>query len=227
MKKLMIVAVAFCTAFASCKGSKSISNFSEIDSLSYAIGMDLALRTGIMGVPNGDSTINVNAITQAFQDAFANKTQMTIEEASAFINEFFQIRIPAKNKAESQAWLDEVKASNPNIQTTGSGLMYEIINSGDPAVKATSNADQVVVKYRGTLKDGSEFDKNDSIPIALGRVIAGWAEGMKLVGKGGEINLWIPSELGYADRAYGQILPNSALKFEIRLLDVIPAPAAE
>ena len=51
---------------------------------------------------------------------------------------------------------------------------------------------------------------------------------MKLIGKGGKITLWIPSELAYGERGAGQLIgPNSALRFDVELLDVIPAaPAA-
>jgi FKBP-type peptidyl-prolyl cis-trans isomerase len=223
MKNIIIVAVAFCAALASCQGSKNVKSFSELDSLSYAIGMDLAISMGVR--PLEDSALNVNLLTAGFRDAWNKKEQISMDDASAFIREYFQIRKPAKAKAEGQAWLDEVKAANPNIQTTASGLMYEILNQGDNAVKAVSNADQVVVKYAGTLKNGTEFDRSDSVAIPLNRVITAWTEGMKLVGKGGEIVLWVPAQLGYGEQPYGSIPANSALKFEIKLLDVIPAAA--
>ncbi|MDR2912947.1 MAG: FKBP-type peptidyl-prolyl cis-trans isomerase [Alistipes sp.] len=223
MKKLMIVAAAACAAFASCGESKSIKSFNTIDSLSYAIGVDFATNSGVRGIE--DSTLNGSLLAAAFRDVFDEKTQMTPEDATAFINEWFTVRVPAKAKAESQAWLDEVKADNSNVQTTASGLMYEIVNAGDVNVKATNDADQVVVNYKGTLKDGTVFDSRDSISFALNRVIAAWTEGMKLVGKGGEVTLWVPSELGYGAQQSGPIPANSALKFEIKLLDVVPATA--
>ncbi len=225
MKKLLIVAIAFGTALASCQGSKSAKSFSDIDSLSYAIGMDLASNSGVRAV--ADSSLNVNVIAAAFRDVWADKLQMSKEDATAFINEWFQVRVPAKQKAEATAWLNKVKAENPNIQTTPSGLMYEIIDAGDPVVKATADADQVTVNYALSLKEGDVIQQNDSITFALNRVIPAWTEGMKLVGKGGKVVLWVPSELGYGARASGPIPANSALKFEVDLLDVIPAPAAE
>ena len=64
----------------------------------------------------------------------------------------------------------------------------------------------------------------------LNRVIKGWTEGMKLVGKGGKIQLWIPSDIAYGPRGAGRdIGPNEALFFEVEIIDVKPfeQPAPE
>jgi len=223
MKKLMIVAVAFCAALASCGGSKSAKSFTQADSVSYAVGIDIVNQFGLRAFE--DSTLNGAILAAAVRDAFAQKGQMTPEDATAFLTNYFNVVKPAKSLAAGQAWLEEVKASNANIQTTESGLMYEIVEAGDQSVKATKDEDTVVVKYRGTHYDGKEFDKNDSISFPLNGVIKGWTEGMKLVGKGGQVTLWVPSELAYGPSGRGPIPGNAALKFEVTLLDVIPAPA--
>lgn len=221
MKRLLIVAVLFCTAFASCQTSKNPRSFSATDSLSYAAGVQFGTNFKMQ-----DSTLNGAVLGAAIKDAFDGNTIMTLEEANQFIQEWFTVRQPAIAKAENQEWLDKVKAGNPNIQTTASGLMYEIINQGDPAVKA-EGADEVMVNYALSLKDGKVIQENDSVRFALNRVIPGWTEGMKLIGKGGEIVLWVPSELGYDQSPSGPIPANSALKFEVKLLDVIPATPAQ
>jgi FKBP-type peptidyl-prolyl cis-trans isomerase len=222
MKKLLIVAVMFSAALVSCQSNKSIKNFTEKDSLSYAIGTDYGTHAKRL-----DSTMNVAVIAEAIRDVIANKSQMTQEEAYAFLNDYFMVRVPARNKAEAAAFLADVEAKNPNVKKTESGLLYEILDEGDLNVKAVNDADQVKVNYKGTLPNGTVFDQNDSISFALNRVIKGWTEGMKLVGKGGQIVLWVPAELGYGERAQGQIPANSALKFEVDLLDVIPAEPAK
>lgn len=222
MKKLLIVSIAFGAALTSCGGSKNIKSFTTLDSMAYAYGVFVASDFKRM-----DSTMNSAAFAAAFQDEFAGKAHLTIEDAQAFLNEWFSVRKPAMDQAENKVWLDKVKAENPNIQTTASGLMYEVINAGDANVKATNDADQVMVNYALSLKDGKEIQRNDSISFALNRVIPAWTEGMKLVGKGGKITLWVPSDIGYGSQGSGSIPPNSALKFDIDLLDVIPAPAVE
>jgi FKBP-type peptidyl-prolyl cis-trans isomerase len=45
--------------------------------------------------------------------------------------------------------------------------------------------------------------------------------------EGGEAMLYIPSALGYGERGAGGVIgPNAALIFEVKLLEVKPAPAA-
>lgn len=231
MKKILVIAIAVSAAMVSCNSMKSIKNYTAKDSLAYAFGTLYG-----MDMHRNDSTFNTDIFAVAFKDAFADKSQMTPEDADAFLREWFYVREPARKaaeaeveKVEAQKWLDDVKAKNPNIQVTESGLMYEIIETGDMNVKADTNADEVLVNYKGTLRDGSQFDANDSIPFTLGGVIPAWTEGMKLVGKGGKIVLWAPASMAYGERGSGKIPGNAALKFEVDLLDVTKAelPAEE
>jgi FKBP-type peptidyl-prolyl cis-trans isomerase len=106
---------------------------------------------------------------------------------------------------------------------TDSGLKYRILRSSD-GEKATAK-DSVTVHYRGWLDDDTEFDssykRDEPISFPLGRVIAGWTEGMQLVGVGGMIELTIPPELGYGQRGAGaDVPPNATLHFLVELISV-------
>ena len=91
----------------------------------------------------------------------------------------------------------------------------------------------VVVNYEGKNRKGKVFDssyeRNEPAEFPLNRVIKGWTEGMKLVGKGGKITLWIPAELAYGEAAGRDIGANEALEFSAgggrRETHVEPAPA--
>jgi FKBP-type peptidyl-prolyl cis-trans isomerase len=132
-----------------------------------------------------------------------------------------------KENAEASAkWLAEIEKQE-GVQKTESGILYRIDREGTD-VKATEDTDVVLVNYEGKTSDGNVFDssyeRGEPISFPLNRVIKGWTEGMKLVGVGGQITLWIPSELAYGERGAGaDIGPNQALEFKVELLEVNPA----
>jgi FKBP-type peptidyl-prolyl cis-trans isomerase len=115
---------------------------------------------------------------------------------------------------------------NPNIKKTPDGLYYEIITPGSADKPGTT--DIATVKYKGTLTDGTVFDQTTADEptrdLPLNHVIPGWAEGLQLVGKGGEVKLYVPGSLGYGEQGYGPIPPNATLVFDVTLVDFKPAP---
>lgn len=219
MKKMIILGAAMALMMSSCGTGSSIK--SEQDSLAYALGMDFGnwLKTV-------DSTMNLNVVSAGVKDAVAGQTKMDRDSAMNFVRDYFYIRKPAKEKAASEKFLQEIETNNKNVKKTASGLLYEIVTPGDTTKPAAT--DQVRVVYEGKLKNGkvfdSTFERGDTAQFALNQVIPGWTEGLQLIGKGGKIKLWIPSELAYGQQGAGggAIGPNEALAFEVELIDVIP-----
>ena len=225
MKKFFILAAGVAVALSSCNGGGG-SLKSEQDSVAYAVG----LQCGDF-IKSVDSTMNLNVVMGAVKDVINNKQKMDNEAAMAFMREYFMVRKPARAKVASEEFLAKVEKENPNVKKTESGLLYEIIKNGSD-LKAVSDSDEVKVIYEGRLKEGKVFDsskeRGDTVQFALNRVIKGWSEGMKLVGKGGTIKLWIPAELAYGAQGAGNVIgPNEALVFEVELIDVIPADSAK
>ena len=119
------------------------------------------------------------------------------------------------------------KDAPEEFTTTKSGLKYRVRRKGEG--KKPTAKDTVSVHYKGWLDNGKEFDssyaRGESIEFPLNGVIKGWTEGMQLVGKGGMIELEIPSALGYGDRGTPPDIPGKAtLHFIVELLEVKSPP---
>lgn len=140
-------------------------------------------------------------------------------EVAMFADEAKDVPFPELPKGAGKIDADAPK----KFTQTKSGLNYRILRKGaDAKPKAT---DTVKVNYHGWLDNGKVFDssyrRGEAISFPLNRVIKGWTEGMQLVGKGGMIELQIPSDLGYGDRgAPPDIPPKATLHFLVELLDV-------
>ena len=143
-----------------------------------------------------------------------------------------QIRQMQEGRAAEQAFFDSLWGQ-PNIQSLGSGLHFEIIEAGEGPKPTPS--DVVVVHYSGTFINGEEFDssyrKGQPARFKLDGVIPGWTQGLQQIAKGGKIKLYVPSKLGYGDAGSGGVPAASTLIFDVELLDILsgadqPSPPA-
>ena len=117
-----------------------------------------------------------------------------------------------------------VDADAPQTFTkSASGLEYRVLRKGaGPAPSPTST---VTVHYHGWLDSGktfdSSYDRGEKISFPLNGVIRGWTEGLQYVGKGGMIELSIPSNLGYGSRGAPPVIPPDArLHFLVELHEI-------
>lgn len=132
---------------------------------------------------------------------------------------------PAAAPAEptdAKAYLDKA-ASQPGATRTASGLIYRELTPGKGASPKAS--DVVMVNYRGTLTDGTEFDssykRNEPATFPLNRVIPCWTEGVQKMKVGGKSQLICPAAIAYGDRGAPPAVPGGAtLIFEVELLAI-------
>jgi FKBP-type peptidyl-prolyl cis-trans isomerase FklB len=136
-----------------------------------------------------------------------------------------QQQLAEKNKREGEAFL-ALNKTKPGVHTQPSRLQYKVITEGSGA-SPTSN-DLVMVKYRGTLLDGTEFINSDkhkpSPPISISGT-KGWVEALQLMKPGAKWEVVIPAELAQGERgSYPLIPPNATLLYTIELVSVQPGP---
>ncbi len=196
----------------------------ERKEVSAAYGYDLGARFRSVRFP-----IQAYWFAQAIKDFTSEKgAAIMSDEAANYVDTYFLNVMPRKNKEASEAWLAKVEKQK-GVNKTESGLLYRIDREGD-AVKPTGK-DMVKCNYEGKLRDGfvfdSSYERGEPAEFPLSGVIPGWTEGLQLVGQGGQITLWIPSELAYGQGGAGggMIGPNEALEFKVELIEVTPTEA--
>jgi len=224
-------ALSACNSQKETASNKKVSLTNEVDSVSYALGFNVASQVKTQGF----SEINYDALAKAMMDVYEDNDLLMSEVLCGQTLQEFSQKAYQKQMEEMQAGSDDnlkegqdFLAKNRNeegIQETESGIQYKVITQGTgPKPKAT---DKVEVHYHGTLIDGTVFDssveRGETIEFGLNQVIAGWTEGVQLMPVGSKYKFFIPSELAYGanPRPGGPIGPNMVLIFEIELFDIV------
>ncbi|GHT58983.1 peptidyl-prolyl cis-trans isomerase [Spirochaetia bacterium] len=211
-----------------CKGSgkaDSIDTAADADAFvldkdtSYALGMQFGADVGSMGIKFD----NISFI-QGTKDALGGKkTKMTVEEAATKVQTAYTAFMDKQSEPLRQAEAEFLaeNARKSGVQVTASGLQYEVISEGTGPKPQAS--DTVMVIYEGTFLSGEPFDGSGGEPVgmSLDRVIPGWTEGIPLMSVGSNYRFYIPSNLGYGEQGYGQVIPPfSTLIFDVELIAI-------
>lgn len=240
MKKIILPAI-IAVSIMSCdkgKSSEDLTLTNEIDSVSYALGANMATN-----IAKDFSEANSEAFIAGFKNVLDSaEMKIPTEQLQAVLQPFFQRKqqeamIKQQAEAEKAAteqfgdvkvqgekFIEENK-TKPGVKVTASGLQYIIIKEGK-GKQPTAGSD-VEVHYHGATPDGTVFDssveRGESIPLNVSQVIPGWTEGLQLMKEGAKYKFFIPQDLAYGanPRPGGPIKPFMPLVFEIELIKVI------
>jgi FKBP-type peptidyl-prolyl cis-trans isomerase len=202
---------------------KEVTLNNDLDSVSYAIGIDIAGNLK----KSGFDEINPDAIAKGFTDVFDDVDPLIDPEAAnRYVMDYFnkaKERKGAENLKEAEEYLAE-NANKEGVKSTESGLQYKIITEGNGSIPVAT--DKVKVNYKGTLIDGTEFDstkEGSPAQFGVGGVIKGWTEALQLMPVGSKWMLYIHPDLAYGanPRQGGVIEANDCLIFEIELLEIV------
>ncbi len=171
--------------------------------------------------------LEVNEFAQAVADVVAGKeTRLGDIEAQTLVQKYMQEKEAEQSKAlraEGEAFLAE-NAKKDEVVVLPSGLQYTVLTEGTG--KKPSATDNVKCHYEGRLINGTVFDssykRGEPAVFPLNGVIAGWTEGVQLMGEGAKFRFFIPYNLAYGERGAGQsIPPYAALIFDVELIEVL------
>lgn len=237
LKSLVIITLL--TMMVSCGNQvKNVSSLeTEIDSASYALGLDMALK-----VKANFNEANTDLFLQGYRNGMDSTNLLIAEkDLNNFLRVFFQKQQVAKMK-EQQAkeekealikFADNKKAGEEfltlnkvkdGVETTASGLQYIVIKKGKGEnIKPT---DKVKIHYHGTTIDGEVFDstvdRKSPYTSNANVFVPGFNEALTLMNVGAKYKFFIPQELAYGAQQRGQLIkPFSTLVFEVEVLDII------
>jgi FKBP-type peptidyl-prolyl cis-trans isomerase len=234
-RRFILPFLAVLLPLAACETEPDTANLDTLDDqVAYIVGHDLgqALHDQMGQLEEQDVELDRDLIIAAVRDGLSGDSlQFTPAEVDSLMRAFQDTLVTRQSLAnlrESEAFLAETAALD-SVQATDSGLLYKILEAGEG--RSPQVGDTVLVNYRGTLPDSTEFDssfnRGQPARFVVGQVIPGWNEALQLMSPGAQYELYIPADLAYGEQAPPQIGPNRALIFEVELLDVMPGPGAE
>jgi len=224
--KIILLSICFSIpALFSCNGQKGKSNVNlktKEDSVAYSIGVSIGTNMKKDEIDKLNMDLLIKGMQQSIKgDSTAVNSAQAITIIQSYLGDKQRMKSEAA-KEEGKKYL-EANKSKPGVVTTASGLQYLVMKEGTgPKPLAT---DTVIVHYHGTLIDGTVFEstveRNQPVEYPVNQFVPGWTEALQLMNSGSKWKLFIPSELGYGERAMGPMIkPNSTLVFELELLGV-------
>ncbi|MEA1079798.1 FKBP-type peptidyl-prolyl cis-trans isomerase [Marinobacter qingdaonensis] len=234
MKKTLL-ALAMTGIVAGCSTPPETPEDPQLEStdqkVSYGMGLvlgermsndlpDLQMDQFLQGIQHGHAgdQETQRMSREEIQQALMAYQQELQQEQSQQMEELAQ-----KNQEAGEAFLAE-NADREEVETTESGLQFEVLEQGSGDKPAAT--DTVQVHYTGELLSGEVFDssreRGEPVTFALNQVIPGWTEGLQLMSEGARYKLYIPADLAYGPGGNRAIGPNETLIFDVELLDINP-----
>ena len=194
--------------------------------LSYSLG--LTVGANLRGTTGQYADIDPIMVAAGVRDAMSgNQPLLNGQQAQTALIALQKLVIANRNKVgevnlrQAKVFLTD-NTKQDGVKSTSSGLQYKIMRPGKG--RSPVYSDKVSVHYTGTLLDGTVFDssyqRGQPMLFTVGGVIRGWTEALQLMKVGGKWQLFIPPDLAYGANGSGSIPPNSALKFEVELLEI-------
>lgn len=217
----IIAGSAFIALFALNTSAQQLQ--SGADSLSYALGQDIARSIKSIGVP-----VNAKIVSESLSKALAGEASLFGEqEVQQIIRQQLMAAQEAKTaifKEESNRFFAE-NQKKEGVVADSSGIQYMVLQPGTG--ERPTKEDEVTVHYIGKLLDGTTFDnsydRGEPITFNLDGVIPGWQIALPMMQKGSKYRFFIPYNLAYGERGSGATIPPfSTLIFDIELLGITP-----
>ncbi len=211
--------------------------------IGYALGLQYGLQIGQDTLGTIDRDLFLAGVRSGLAGDSARITPEQFQAAQAVVEDSVtvrQLRAQAKNDPGAQRQLAQLQANavsadsfltavkrRPGVQELGDGVLYTVDTPGEGA--SPSATDRVAIRYRGQFANGEVFDQSGEEPtvLAVNQVVPGFAAALRDMKPGETRTVYLPPSQAYGlmgspgPGGQGGIPPNSALQFELTLVEVL------
>ncbi len=200
----------------------------EKEKTSYVIGAQMGADMRHYGME-----VDPDVVARGFRDAYSGRKLLLSDQQMSETTTGVRRMMEAKgtevmkqdaqrNRQEGEAFLAQ-NARKDGVRSLPSGLQYRVMRTGTG--RTPRPTDTVVVNYRGTFIEGTEFDSSyrraQPFVFQVSSVIKGWVEALQLMSVGAKWQLFIPPRLAYGEQGGPPAIgPNATLIYEVELLSI-------
>ena len=138
-----------------------------------------------------------------------------------FVIRMVTIDAPAALQKKEQETLNKFVADNKITATPQPSGLYYIEQVAGKGIKIDSGC-QVIYNVKISMLDGKQVFGQDSMKFVYGKRpdMSGFLEGIKMMKKGGQARLILPSQLAFGERGYREIPPYTTIIYDVKVVDV-------
>ncbi|MBO7200387.1 MAG: FKBP-type peptidyl-prolyl cis-trans isomerase [Bacteroidales bacterium] len=234
IRKNLILTLAVLTSIAifgmnSCGKDKKVKLKSAKDTISWVLGENMARGFKETGID-----IDNDVLLAAMERCLDGKEGMLDDSTyyrvlndinmMIFVNQRQKAEEAAAKAQEAEAeYFKQLKANDPDVRVTESGLHYKVLKQGKG--KKSFMGGRVRFHYKASYADGTVFDQTYGVrgPVVtvLNNVFPGLQEGLKMMNGGSHYILYIPNALAFGAEGTTDVPPYTLLVYEIELFDVM------
>lgn len=196
----------------------------QLDSIAYAVGMDIAkYYHDKQGIP-----LDPNWVHEGFKDMVAGDSSLKFStetgvELITLFSKMMTEKMVQTNRVQESAFLQE-NLKKEGIDTLGGGVQFQEIARGTGASPRASNI--VKMRFEGRLLDGTVFASSAGEPgnvleVDIAQTLPGLQMALVRMKPGAKWRVWVPSGMGYGSESRPPISPYSLLIYDIELLEIL------